>query len=390
MLNVFTRFLALLPAVLILAACGTPAPSVAPAAVITPGNGGGKATAGGKLDWQQNWDAAVAAAQKEGEILVYFPPSPATDRPLAEAFNRKYGIKVNYVMGRGQDFSERVFAERRAGIFLGDLIIQGNSVHLSVFKPEGVLQPLDSYLILPEVTDPKVWIGGGVPFLDKDHMTIAYLAGFVHYVVRNTDLVKPGELKSYMDLLQPPWKGQMVVSDPSITGTGQTWFTFMLKVLGEEKGLDYMRQLVKQDPMVTRDARLMIETVAKGKYKLAVAALPQSVTDWRAQGAPLEHIRMAEGGMISSGAGIVSMLTRPAHPNAGIVFLNWLLTKEAQTIFSQGFKSPSARTDVSTEGMDPISIPLPGEKIYMNDEEFALASTRTLPVAKEIFGPLLK
>ncbi len=356
---------------------------------LAPGKG---MAAAPEAAWKQEWDKHVAAAVKEGSLLVYTPLTSDTTRPLAEAFKKKFGIEVNYVIGRGPEVSEKLFTERNAGLYLGDVIIQGTNIQNLIFKPRGVLQVMDSALILPEVTDPRNWQHGRIPWVDKDHTSLAFLANYSRSLTRNTDLVKRDEIKSWKDLLHPRWKGKIVLNDPTVTGPGSSWFTFIiLKAFGSrEKGIEFARELARQEPLISRDSRVQIEGLSRGKYSLAIAVTTRLITDFKKAGAHIEDVGVIEGSTSSAGPGALSLLTRPAHPNASVVFANWVLTKEPQSIFVQGYGAPSARADVPPVGVDPMNIPSPTDKVYLQDEEFDLMNKEMIQLAKQIFAPLLK
>jgi ABC-type Fe3+ transport system substrate-binding protein len=100
---------------------------------------------------------------------------------------------------------------------------------------------------------------------------------------------------------------------------------------------------------------------------------------------------MTEGTPTTASMGNISVLKQNPHPNATIVFLNWLLTREGQAVFSQSLRMPSARVDVPTTGLDPYYVRQPGEKIFNNYEaELAQLRGKMIPMAKDIFSPLLK
>ncbi|MBI4333558.1 MAG: hypothetical protein HY673_20030 [Chloroflexi bacterium] len=73
-----------------------------------------------------------------------------------------------------------------------------------------------------------------------------------------------------------------------------------------------------------------------------------------------------------------------AHPNAGLVFLNWLLTKEGQSVMARGFGFPSTRADASTEGINPVYLFQPGEKLFFNDERYVAAFGEWTGLSKQI------
>ena len=86
--------------------------------------------------------------------------------------------------------------------------------------PMGAFDPLEPALILPDVKNPKTWRGGAIEFLDPGKTVIVmtpFQRGTIFY---NTKLVNAKEFKSYKDLLDPKWKGKMVVDDPR---RARTW-----------------------------------------------------------------------------------------------------------------------------------------------------------------------
>ncbi len=83
--------------------------------------------------------------------------------------------------------------------------------------------------------------------------------------------------------------------------------------------------------------------------------------------------------------GGLAIPARPAHPNASTVLVNWLLSKEGQTAYVKGIRLPSARVDVSREGIDELFIAGPGDKITYGDEEFMLLQGKMTELTKAIF-----
>jgi len=119
-------------------------------------------------------------------------------------------------------------------------------------KPMGITQRFESMLVLPEVKDPNNWQGGQLPFVDKDQTGFRVVQFASSFYQRNVDLVKEGEITTSLDLLSPKWKEKMVISDPSVDGASNSWFTWMVTgVLGRERGLQFMKDLAGQNPMVT-------------------------------------------------------------------------------------------------------------------------------------------
>lgn len=371
---------------LIVFAC---APNVTPTPASTPAKPGNSVSTEG---WETQWNTLVEAARKEKQVLVYTSLGGTTIRPaIADAFKKKFGVDVDFMVGKGEEIVARIGNERRGGLYLADVVVIGAPSQVNYLKPQGGLDNTQQALILPEVTDAKLWLGNKLPFVDEEGKIFAFVAGYRTYITANTTMVKEGEIKSYKDLLSPKWKGKLSLFDPTVGGSANQWVAgLMVHVYGWDEGAKFLRELAKQEPVITRDGRLQIEWIAHGKYAVAIAARRENVSDFKAMGAPIDWVEPVEGGEISSGTGAMGLVEKAAHPNAAKVFVNWLLSKEGQTIFVKAFGSPSARTDVPTEGLDPDTVPNPKKKMFMVDEKLYHQMPKAAELAKEIFAPSLR
>ncbi len=341
--------------------------------------------------WETEWNRTVEAARKEGKVVIYSTPSGDVIRSVASAFEKRFGIKVEWVNGRGEELAQRMLVEKTAGIKTHDVIISGGTTTQTVMKPRGLLGRIDSVLILPEVKDPQVWVGKHMPYLDKDRTAMALLATYQRYVLRNTNLVRENEVTSYKDLLNPKWKGKIVTNDPTVAGTGSAFFMMLaLDIWGKEEMKEFMRQFVKQEPAVTRDRRQQVEWVARGKYSLSVATNLENAIEFISLGSPVAFAKIKEGGKVGPGAGGLAVPVSPAHPNTSKVFVNWILSREGQAVFVKAYGSPGIRLDAPREGIPPQLFPEPDEKFHEDTEESILYRDEVTKIAKEIFKPLLK
>jgi iron(III) transport system substrate-binding protein len=344
-----------------------------------------------KAEWQQKWETVVEEAKKEGEIRVYTSIPSEARVALGNGFKEKFGIPVEFVTGLPADIVAKLVRERRANLYLADAVIEGASSQIVNLKGEGILDPLEPALILPEVTDPKVWRAGQVPFIDRDKRAIGFIGTLSPFIVRNRDLVKAGEISSYRDILNPRWKGKIVMFDPTTPGPMATFFSMLAACIWDEaRTKEFMQELVRQEPFITRDNRLQVEWVSRGKYAISLGSRPEIATQFQSEGAPIEDVRAIEGNMLLAASGCISMPNNAPHPKAAQVFVNWLLSKEGQIVFAKGFFQPSARLDVSTEGLNPMFIPKPGEKLFIEAEDNVLLRARMMQIAKEIMAPLMK
>lgn len=346
-----------------------------------------------KAEWERKWDTILSEAKKEGIISLYSLWRPETRIALTKAFGDKYGIRLEYTpFGRGAELFAKVQAEKRAGLQVADVLGAGGGTLIGTMKPAEVLGQIEPLLILPEVIDPKSWNGDKFPFIDKDKSAIAMIAALQRDIVYNTELVKKGEITSLKDLLKPQYEGKISMNDPSVTGPGNAFMTLLaLGIWNVDEAKDYLRQLViKQKAVIQRDNRLHLEEVVRGKYYIALAPLPDGLSEFLKSNVPIDVVISREGVYVTPAAGCIAIPTRPAHPNAAIVFINWLLSKEGQTVFAKSFGNPSLRKDVPTEGVLPALLPQPGEKLHLQSEEFILFQSKMLGITKEIIDEAMR
>lgn len=380
----------LVPVVLILAGCASGTvpgvttvakePTMPPPAAIssTPTTAPGSA-------WEQRWQTHLTAAKREGKVTVASSVGPETRDAMTKAFSSKFGIELEFVMGTAAEVLPKVQAERRAGLYAVDATINGTS-SLIMFKNQGLLGTIEPALVLPEVTDPKMWFNDVIPYFDKYRTGIGFINQYNSCVLRNTDLVKEGEIASYDDLLKPQWKDKVVSFDPSMPGSGNAFFaTLSFGVWNVEQATNWFRQMLKEQNLVlTRDARLQVEWVARGKYPVGLGVNTDPLVNFFVEGAPLAQQKVKEGGFITSSIGGLGLFDKPAHPNGSIVFVNWLLSRDGQIAFTSGFGGPSSRKDMKVAGAYALLAPMAGDKAYIEDEEHIAKKVELQKVAAQL------
>ncbi|MBI4334944.1 MAG: extracellular solute-binding protein [Chloroflexi bacterium] len=381
----FSAAMSLILAVLTISACG---PGAAPASERAAPPAPAKVSSPGQESWQQEWTRLQEAARKEGKIVIASMIAQSARQAISEALQDKFGIEPEFISGRPAEFAPKILAERRAGLYLEDMMIGGAETGLAVLKPAGALEPLDPVIFLPEVLDPKAWHSGSLIWNDKDHHVISFAARPTAPIVINTEMVKREEIKSYRDLLNLKWKGKILIGDPTVGGGGNGLFSALAEGV---MSLDYLRELARQDPMIAKDERLLGEWVARGKYPIAMAIGTETQTEFMRTGAPIDVVTPAEGTYVSAGTGVALMLKNAPHPNAAKVVVNWLLTKEGGTVFARATGGQSGRVDVPTDFLHPAMVRQPGIKyLDTSSEEYIARKNEYLKTAREIFAASLK
>jgi iron(III) transport system substrate-binding protein len=340
--------------------------------------------------WQQKWDTILAQAKAEGKVVVMGPPGDRIRDAITQGFTKAFpDIRIEFSGARGGELATRVKAERDAGVYSVDLVISGTTTATAYFKPMKALDPIESSLVLPEVTDPKYWRDNRLEFSDRTtRYNLVFSTQNNAPLIFNTAQVKAEEVDELKELLDPKWKGKIAVQDPIPSGTGNGVFRWVWRVLGPEKAKDFYRKIRAQAAAIDRDQRRQIEWIAQGKYPLHLA--PGTVM-FQLQQRGLKFGVVSEfkdyGGYVTPGFGSVMLINRAPHPNAGKVFLNWLLTKEGQTAFSTGMGYVSRRMDVPTDHVPSYWVPKPAIKYWAGYyEEDATLSPEQENFLKTLFG----
>ena len=341
----------------------------------------------GMENWEERWQQSVRDAKKEGNVIILMSTGGAPREAIIEGFQKKFGIRVEAMALSGSEIAVKLLTERKANIYNVDVYLGCTRTIVGDMKPMGAIDPLEPALLLPEVIDPKVWWRGQLDWVDKERKVLAFLAYPKPAIAFNTNLVKLEEMKSWKDLLNPKWKGRIVMGDPTVAGPGMNLPGAVGRII---MGWEFLEQLAKQEPLILRDRRLEVDMLAKGKMALDIVPDETPIMEYINAGAPIKSVIPIEGTFITSGMGSLVLINKAPHPNAARVFINWLLTQEGQTYISRA-AGQSGRIDVATDFLNPLAVRQPNEKYVVSyDEDFALKVGDDMKKAREIFGHLLR
>ncbi len=307
----------------------------------------------GKTAWQAEWEKVVAAGKREGKLVASIPPSAELRKGMEDAFQKRFGIVLESFPVRGGAIIGRMVEEAKAGIHYFDIHVGGTESIVKGLLHEGILDGVEPWMILPEVKEPKNWWGGHIWVDNAKRYVYEFSAYQTASVWYNTDLIKAEEIRSFDDLLLPKWKGKIGLSDPRTPGSGDSIWAYMFQIKGEA----YLKKLLGQSIFITRDLRLLTENLAKGRISIALGIGYAEANPFIKAGLPLNSLPPPKEGLYATGGyGHLTVFKNAPHPNAARVFVNWLLGKEGQEIFSRAMGEPTRRLDVNTEGLKEFGI----------------------------------
>jgi iron(III) transport system substrate-binding protein len=299
------------------------------------------------------WEKTVEAAKKEGKVVVSVPVSAELRRAVEKTFKQRFTIEPELNVGRAATIIGRIQQESRAGAPYFDVHMGGSESMVTGLMSEGILAPLEPALVLKEIKEPNNWWGGHIWVDNAKRYIYASNAHQVELIWRNTDLVKPEEVRSLSDLLNPKWSGKIGYLDPRTPGAGASMWSFLWKLKGE----DYLKKLAGQKLLVGRDQRLLAENLARGKIALVVGLSYYSFLPFTKAGLPVKSVPIPRDEVyVSGGSGNVAMIKGAPHPNAAKVFVNWFLGQEGQEIYSRAMGQGTRRLDVDTQWLREFGV----------------------------------
>jgi len=331
-----------------------------------------------------DWPQVIAAAKKEGKVVVNTFPGDGYKRALKSFTQAFPDIKLEHTGLHSQDFAPRILQERQASLYTWDVATIPTSTALQVLRPAGVWDPVRPVLVLPEVTDDAGWEGGyerGFTVVKDRALAYGFCAVRGSGITINTDLVKD-EPKGLADLLNPKWKGKLLLPDVRTMGDSFWAMTSARLNLGD----DIIKKLfVDQGPALSRDTRQIAEFMVRGRYPIALGVNPLLLSQFQRQGLGknLKTFHFPEMDTFNSSSSTLWLVNRAPHPNAAKLFANWLLTKDAQIVWGREVETNSRR--IGVEPGNPLyAVPRGAKLLQVDAEENLPEVVKTQDIAKAV------
>jgi iron(III) transport system substrate-binding protein len=336
----------------LLAACGGDDPTATATTAPAPQSTATEAMSSDETAWEE----LVAAAKAEGRIDMFACCNVSGQiAEINDAFTAKYGIEVVASGGSPSKGVTRILSEREAGQKTLDLWING-PVSGSRLINGNALTSIKDMLILPEVRDTTDLLTGEWLYSDTANRELliafavnARTADFVY----NTNNLDPSEIMSYYDILDPKYKGKILINDPR-QGQGGTPLAFMFT--NPQIGKDWLTRLfTEMDVVVSSDLRQAAELLSRGDdFAVCLFGCSTEVELLKEQGLPVEDIFPTvpkEGTWGSASPYFIGALEGAPHPAATQLYINWYLSIEGQTLVQNLVKMDSVRTDIPKDAV---------------------------------------
>ena len=261
----------------------------------------------------------VAEGKKEGKVVVYGSMETDIFEGIAQSFEKKTGIKVDYWRAAGATVLDRAVSEKRSNKVGYDLVLN-NAGPMEILLAEGALAKYDSPLAKNFAAE-----------FQHPQLGPSYRMGIVG-IVYNKSILSPDKApKSLEDLLKPEYRGKLAFPDPQRGAVAIMWPMSLYKLMGKERADKYLRDLAATKPVIVEGVLPAAERVTTGETPVAITYL-KYVIGFGQKGAPLDYVRQDK--MLGHGHAI-AMSRRAAHPNAAKAFLDYFYSDESLKVMAK-------------------------------------------------------
>lgn len=305
----------------------------------------------------------IEAAKKEGAVSYYTTMTLSQSKKVVDKFQQKYPfIKPELFRGGGDEVLNRILNEARGGLNAWDVVST---------RGDSVLTLRNAKLIAPYRSPESKFIDRDMVD-DEGYWTAYYVNPYV--LGYNTKLVSKEEVpKNYDQLLDSRWKGKKISIDDSAYG----FLAGLIRAWGKEKAVEYFKKFAAQEPVPQRGNTNRVQLTMAGEYPLIIAYAP-TIQRETSKGHPMDWVPLEP---VPVQVNPMMLASKAPHPNAGKLFIDFLLSKEGQKMLV-GFRRIPVREDVEP---DPPRL-FRGYKHIVEHPEDYKNFNKTVRLYQEIFG----
>ena len=285
----------------------------------------------------QTWKDIEAAARKEGAVVLYHNFQPASAERIVAAFNADYPeITVGEVRLPSGAFYPRFAAEYAGGKSEADACSASWDERLHAWAKQGWMAEWQP----PEAAE-----------LPEDSRFGNHMWGIQavrEMIIFNTRKVSAADApKDWPDLFDAKWKGRIGMNPPWRSTGPQTALAFLEKKLGMRGLAERMKAL---DVRFFNGSAGVIQATVRGDISVALLTdLPLNAA--LADGVPLKGVYPPSG--VPYLPIVTFVPAKTAHPNAGRVIVNWLMSEKGQTAIQELSGAPGTRRGLKA----PANVP---------------------------------
>jgi len=269
----------------------------------------------------QSAQGLAERAKRDGTLTLYTSLAPTESQPLAAAFEKKYGIKVQLWRGLSEEVVQRTITEAKGRRYTVD-VIETNGPEMEMIGREKLL---------------------AAPWT-PDRLNL-FVVGY------NTAKVKRTEIPATYDgFTDPKWKGRI-----ALEATDSEWMATLVKTL--PNGMELMRKLAAMQPALRKGHVLLASLVAAGEVPVGLAMYNSNIESLKRKGAPIDYVPVQPVVARPQGIGIAK---NAPHANAAQLFSDYVMSTEGQQLFESMGRTPARTKSESNRFrftlIDPVTV----------------------------------
>lgn len=253
-----------------------------------------------------------AGARAEGALLLYTSMDIEESQPIIEAFMKKYPfIRGEIYRASGEDVAQKIITEYRGRKYIADLF-EGTGIDVAKMIKEGYAQAYYT---------PRA---GAFPRQAKDAKGFWVATRYNILVAAwNTNLVSDADSpRTYEDLLNARWRGRI-----GIEASDQVWLGTLMELWGEAKAMEFFRALAAQGLQIRSGHTLLANLIVAGEIPMSPTIYNHRSELLKGRRAPIDWRPLQPAVAIPH---VVALPKNAPHPNAAMLFIDFLLSREGQ------------------------------------------------------------
>jgi iron(III) transport system substrate-binding protein len=292
----------------------------------------------------------VAKAKAEGKVIWYTSTPIEQGQKIADAFQKEYGIKVEMFRSGGSAILRRFQQEVDAGRVAVDVLTHSEPAAANALGKKGRFVAFK-----PKNFDK-------VPDAAKDAtgLFVGQRLNMMTHYLRSDKVTEADEPKTWDDLLNPKYKGKLVMTDPSFTSLQVS----VIGTMAKARGWGFYEKLRGNDVMIVQGNQQVADNLKRGERQIAVGALDSYAADLKKEGHQIKTLYPPDGLFVIPSP--TSVVKGSPNPNAAKLFAEFMIGDTAQRVFPTdgGY---SSRTDIAPPAGSPD---LKSLKILAVDDEY--------------------
>jgi iron(III) transport system substrate-binding protein len=275
----------------------------------------------------------VEAAKKEGQLVAYVSMLTENATALLAEFKKKYPfIDTSLYRANTQKLLPKIQLEARTQQHQADVISATFTIWNELTRGKLIMK-YDS----PERSRFPADLKDAEGYWNILHLGVQGMA-------YNTKMVTPDIApKRYEDLLHPRWRPKQIAMDYR----DSSWMAVMLEIMGEAEGIAFMKKLAAKDLYMRENKNLLTQLLAAGEFPVLANTYLETFAKVQKAGAPIEWV--AGRNPIPASTHLLGIYAHARHPNAAKLFVDFLLSREGQSLTANVIGTYPANPDVESE-----------------------------------------